>query len=68
MGRLGRLFDLLSDGEWHRPEDIAPVLGVTRETVQDVVSSLSKYGLLSSQRSDGSIRLDRDLCLLFKQT
>ena len=59
MSQLEMVLDLLSDGEWHSLGEIEDAILLKNHQVQEIVSFLFEYDLVSFDSENGVVKIKR---------
>ncbi len=60
MSKIAMILDLLSDGKWHRFEELQQVLGLNECKVQEVTAFLNEYDFVIVDEEHGKVKVNRD--------
>jgi len=66
MNGLDRILELLSDGEWHRIEDLSARLSLPDQKLKTIAYFLSEHGFVHYRESDSSVRIQSELKALME--
>jgi len=66
--RIGRILDLLSDGEWHGIEELKQVLNHPGHATEEILAFLEKYEFAKVDGENKRVKIDRDFQELLELT
>jgi hypothetical protein len=66
--RIGRILDLLSDGEWHGTEELKQILNLNDHAVEEVLAFLDKYEFAKVDIKNKRVRINKDFQELLELT
>ena len=66
--RIGRILDLLSDGEWHGTEELKQALGLNEHAIEEVLAFLDKYEFAKVDVKNKRAKINKDFQELLELT
>jgi hypothetical protein len=66
--RIGRILDLLSDGEWHGIEELTQVLNQPGHATEEVIAFLDKYEFAEVDVKNKRVKINKDFQELLELT
>jgi DNA-binding IscR family transcriptional regulator len=60
--------ELLSDGKWHRTEELLLKLELNEHKLQEVTAFLRKYGFVEIDKKNRKVKINKDFRNLVTQT
>ncbi len=57
MVRISGVLEMLSDGEWHRLEEIGKEMGLSTSQVQQIVGFLKQYEFVTLDEAKEKVRI-----------
>jgi len=66
--RIGRILDLLGDGEWHGIEELKQMLNLNDHAVKEVLAFLDKYEFAKVDAKNKRVIINKDFQELLELT
>jgi len=66
--RIGRILDLLSDGEWHGIEELKQVLNHPGHATEEILAFLEKYEFAKVDGKNKRVKINKDFQELLELT
>jgi hypothetical protein len=66
--RIGRILDLLGDGDWHGIEELKQVLNFNEHTIEEVLAFLDKYEFARVDVKNKKVIINKDFQELLQLT
>ena len=66
--RIGRILDLLSDGEWHGIEELKQLLNHPGHATEEILTFLDKYEFAKVDIQNKRVRINKDFQELLELT
>ena len=60
VSKFMQILDLLSDGKWHRIDELSVRVKLTEKTFREVTEFLDKYSIVEFNRKDQKVKIGKD--------
>lgn len=67
MTKINGLFEALKDGKWHDVGELAGLVGLDKERLEDMLEFLDDYDFLTFDKALNSAKLDKDVVKFLKE-
>ena len=67
LPKITMILEILSDGKWHRTEELLICVGLNENKLQEVKSFLKCYDFVQVNEKSGKVKINKDFQKLFAQ-